>query len=73
MLLAGQSHASNVIGMNLKGRLQINNSSGSQGQVPISQGSGGTIKWRNVVATSSSDAGNGGFYQSAGSLYYVAY
>ena len=72
-LQAGSSHSGGIIGINIKGRLQINGGSGSQGQIPVSQGSSNTVQWRNVVATSSSAAGNGGFYQSAGSLYYVAY
>lgn len=72
-LTAGESHSSTVIGMNLKGRLQINGGSGAQGQVLVSRGSSNTVQWRNVVASSSSQAGNGGFYQASGSLYYVAY
>ena len=72
-LQAGSSHSGGIIGINIKGRLQINGGSGSQGQIPVSQGSSNTVQWRNVVATSSSAAGNGGFYQSAGSLYYVSY
>ena len=72
-LQAGSSHSGGIIGINIKGRLQINGGSGNQGQIPVSQGSSNTVQWRNVVATSSSEAGNGGFYQSAGSLYYVAY
>ena len=72
-LLAGNNHSSSSIGMNIKGRLQVNGSSGSQGQMLCSQSSSGTVQWRNVVASSSSQAGSGGFYQSAGSLYYVSY
>ena len=72
-LAAGDAHNSSTIGINVKGRLQVNGGSGNQGQVLVSRSTSGTVQWRNVVATSSSDAGNGGFYQSAGSLYYVAY
>ena len=72
-LAAGDAHNSSTIGINVKGRLQVNGGSGNQGQVLVSRSTSGTVQWRNVVASSSSDAGNGGFYQAAGSLYYVAY
>lgn len=67
----GNSHSSGVIAIDIKGRLQINGGSGATGQVVTSQGTSGTVKWENIVKTSSSNAGSGGFYQSGGALYYV--
>ena len=67
----GSTHNSATVSMNLRGTLQINGSRGSQGQMLVTRGSGGTMSWRNVVTTSSSLAGSGGFFESGGQLYYV--
>ena len=67
----GATHNSATVSMNLRGTLQINGSRGNTGQILVTRGSGGTMYWRNVVATSSSTAGSGGFFESGGQLYYV--
>ena len=67
----GNSHASNVTAIDIKGRLQINGASGGTGQVLTSGSTSSTVSWSNIVKTTSGAAGNGGFYQSGGALYYV--
>ena len=67
----GSSHASNVTAINIRGRLQINEQSGGVGQVLTSGSTTSTVKWDNIVKTTSGAAGSGGFYQSGGALYYV--